>query len=368
MSRNLERRRIWPVAGMALVLLAAGALVVSCGKKEAGGAGGDKVLAKVDGTEIKQSDADSAKRVLPIQYQSLPDNVLMPVIMSQLIDRRVTSLAAEKAGLDKDPKVKQDIAQSREDVLQSAYLRQEASKAITDAAVRDAYQQQVAAFAPQTEIRARHILMQDEAGIRLAEQRIVDGESFAAVASEMSGDSSAEHGGDLGYFTRDKMVKEFADVAFTLQPGQMSQPFRSQFGWHIVKVEDRRQTQPPTFEQVQGVIRAQMSEQVMRDKAVELRQQAKIERLDPWANAPSAAAEPEPAPSSAPVAEPEPAPETVAPSAIVQPAPVKPAAPAKALGPSPAPAPESGLAPPPAKLPAPAPSPVPQPPASASPQ
>jgi peptidyl-prolyl cis-trans isomerase C len=311
---------------MAAALLIGCAMLASCGKKEGGTAasGGDKVLAKVDGSEIRQSDIDSAKGQLPAQYQGLPDNVLMPALMEQLIQRRAAVNAAEKAGLDKDPAVKKQIAQSREDVLQTAFLKQQATKAITDAQVRDVYQQDVASFQPLTEVRARHILMCDETGIKLAAQRVSDGETFEAVASEMSADSqSAQHGGDLGYFTKDKVLKEMGDAAFALNPGQVSAPFQLSVGcgkgnantpgWDIIKVLDKRQTQAPTFEQAEPQIRGMLTEQMIRQKLTETRNAAKVERMDPWANiAPPQAA---PAGGSAPPAAPAPSAPPTAPPA-----------------------------------------------------
>ncbi|MFZ1990472.1 MAG: peptidylprolyl isomerase [Alphaproteobacteria bacterium] len=314
MSRKLERHGLMPVAGMAAALIIGCALLASCGKKEGGGAasGADnKVLAKVDGSEIRQSDLNAAKAQLPAQYQGLPDNVLMPALMEQLIQRRAAVNAAIKAGLDKDADIKKQIDQAREDVLQTAYLKQQATKAITDAQVRDVYQQDVAQFQPQTEIRARHILMCDETGIKLAAQRVSDGETFEAVASEMSVDSqSAQHGGDLGYFTRDRVPKEIGDTAFALNPGQVSAPFAlsmgcgkgntSTPGWDILKVLDKRQTQAPTFEQAEAQIRGLLTDQMIRQKLTETRNAAKVERMDPWANI----APPQAAPASGSAAPP----------------------------------------------------------------
>ena len=130
MSRKLERRGLMPVAGMAAALIIGCALLVSCGKKEGASTsvGDNKLLAKVDGTEIRQSDLNAAKTQLPTQYQGLPDNVLMPALMEQLIQRRAAVNAAIKAGLDKDPGIKKQIDQAREDVLQTVYLKQLASK------------------------------------------------------------------------------------------------------------------------------------------------------------------------------------------------------------------------------------------------
>jgi peptidyl-prolyl cis-trans isomerase C len=282
-QRNV-RRRARPVALLAVVL-ACTALLASCNKSAKTGdeasttAGSGKVLAKVDGSAIYQSDFDSARALLPAQYQSLPDSVLMPALMDQLIDRRVVVLAAEKAGLDKDPKVKREMEQAREDVLQSAYLKDAAKKSITEDQIKKRYEEKVKSFVPQEEVRARHILTKDRGTAETAYERVKSGEKFAVVAGEMSIDSSAQHGGDLGYFKRNQMVKPFSDEAFKLKVGEVSKPFKTQYGWHVVKVIAHRMSKPPTLAQSEDAIRNELTSEFIRSKVATMRSDAKVEKM-----------------------------------------------------------------------------------------
>jgi peptidyl-prolyl cis-trans isomerase C len=167
------------------------------------------------------------------------------------------------------------------------------------------------------EVRARHILFRadpkDAKALEAAEQkaraaleRIKNGEDFAAVAKELTEDPSGkENGGDLDYFTKDQMVPEFANIAFQMQPGQISNPIRTPFGWHIIKLEDRRNRQVPEFEKVRDQIAAFLVRRAQSELIAQLREGAKVERLDakgnvispPPANAPPASKAP---PAAAP--------------------------------------------------------------------
>jgi peptidyl-prolyl cis-trans isomerase C len=217
----------------------------------------------------------------------MPKAQLRAPLLDQLIDRRLASLAAEKQGLAADPRVMRELAQAREDVMQGAYLRAYTAQRITDAAVRARYQAQLKAFKPEPQVRARHILAKDEAAIRGAAERLKKGEAFEAVAKQISVDGSASEGGELGTFTADKMVPEFSEVAFKLGAGQVSQPFKSRFGWHIVQVEDKGMTKAPPFAALEKELKSQMAGEMVESALAALRKSAKIERT---ADAPKAPA------------------------------------------------------------------------------
>src|SRR5262249_15268147 len=133
---------------------------------------GDPVVARVNGTEIRQSDLNTAYDSLPPQFHQMPKEQLLPAVLDQLIDRRLAAMAAEKKNLATDPVVARELAQAREDVLQSAYLRNFAAASVTPAAVKARYDLQVKSFKPEPEVRARHILVHDEAAIRAASARL----------------------------------------------------------------------------------------------------------------------------------------------------------------------------------------------------
>lgn len=252
---------------------------------------GDPVVARVEGTEIRQSDLDLAWDQLPQQFHAMAKEQLMPAILDQAIDRRLAALAAEKKGLATNPRVVRELAHAREDVLQSAYLRSAAEAQVTDAAVKARYQQKVKGFKPEPEVRARHILTRDEKTIRAAAERLKKGEAFEKVARDVSVDGSAIDGGDLGFFTADKMVPEFSDVAFKLKKGQVSEPFKSRFGWHIVKVDERGVTKLPSFAEMQRDLKTELTNERVDQALLQLRKGAKVERTGSAPKAPAKSAQ-----------------------------------------------------------------------------
>jgi peptidyl-prolyl cis-trans isomerase C len=159
-------------------------------------------------------------------------------------------------------------------------LQQEAKTALTDEALHQTYDEAVRSMAGQEEVRARHILVESEDEAKAILEQLKGGADFATLAKEKSKDPGAAEGGDLGYFTKDQMVPEFADVAFKMYPGQLSNPVKTQFGWHVIKVEDRRTKQPPEFDKVKDQIEAFLARKAQTDFISKLRQSAKIERLD----------------------------------------------------------------------------------------
>jgi peptidyl-prolyl cis-trans isomerase C len=142
------------------------------------------------------------------------------------------------------------------------------------------YDEAIKQMAPEEEVHARHILVatEDEAKAIIAELK--KGADFATLAKEKSKDPGAAEGGDLGWFTKDQMVPEFAEVAFKLQKGQISDPVHTQFGWHIIKVEDRRTKPTPTFDQVKAQIENYVSHRAQAQFVDNLRHSARIERFD----------------------------------------------------------------------------------------
>jgi len=142
------------------------------------------------------------------------------------------------------------------------------------------YDEAVRSMAGQEEVRPRHILVDDEDEAKKVLEQLKSGADFAALAKEKSKDPGAAEGGDLGYFTKDQMVPEFADVAFKMYPGQLSNPVKTQFGWHVIKIEDRRTKQPPEFDKVKDQIEAYLARKAQTEFITKLRQSAKVERLD----------------------------------------------------------------------------------------
>ena len=256
----------------------------------------DPVLARVGGEEIRASDVAEAAQGLPEELRSMPAPVLQPMLLDQLIDRKVIVQTARKQGLDKDPQVQRQIARAVDTGLQNALLLREVGPSITEQALRARYQQDFAGKPGEEEVRAHHILVagEDEAKRIIAELK--GGADFEALAKQHSTDPSAkEGGGDLGFFKRADMLPEFADAAWALKPGEVSQaPVKTRFGWHVIKLDERRQAAPPPFEQVRDELRQTMIQDGVRKVLEQAKVGVPIERFNPDGT-PQAAPAPSPA-------------------------------------------------------------------------
>jgi peptidyl-prolyl cis-trans isomerase C len=160
-------------------------------------------------------------------------------------------------------------------------LQEAAKAALTDEAMREVYNDAVKSMSGQEEVRARHILVETEEEAKAILEQLKAGADFATLAKEKSKDPGGADGGDLGYFSKDQMVPEFSEVAFKMYPGQLSNPVKTQFGWHIIKLEDKRTKPVPSFEQVRERIEAFITRKAQSELIAKLRQGAKIERIDP---------------------------------------------------------------------------------------
>ena len=216
----------------------------------------DPLVARVDGQEIHASDLAEAAQALPQDMRGMPPAVIMPMLIDQLVDRKAISLLARQRKFADDPGVLRAVARAADQAMQNALLQKEISPLITDAALQARYDRDFAGKPGETEVHARHILVPDEADAKAAIAEIKAGADFATVAKARSKDPGSADGGDLGFFKQGDMVPEFAAVAFALKPGEISQtPVKSQFGWHVIKVEERRQAAPASFEEMHDQIR-----------------------------------------------------------------------------------------------------------------
>jgi peptidyl-prolyl cis-trans isomerase C len=242
----------------------------------------DPVVAVVNGAEIHKSDLDAAYQSLPEQYRQMPLEAIYDPLLERVIDSRLLLAEAEKRDIAKDPKVQAEIAQARDNVVRDNLVEQAIDKGATPERVRAAYDAMKSqpGFAFE-EVHARHILVADEAEAKEIIKQLQGGADFAALAKEKSTDPSAQNNaGDLGYFRREMMVPEFAEVAFTLEPGAISkEPVKTQFGWHVIKVEDRRQT-VPTFEEKEPELKEQISREIVNALLTDVRCGAKVERFN----------------------------------------------------------------------------------------
>ena len=283
------------VAALALLVLP---IVTGCGQQQSssssssGGSTSSPVIARVNGMDIRESDLAMAEDDLGAEIQQIPPEHRREQLISYVADVMLAAQAAEARKLQTSDDFKQREAFLRRKLLMGLMLQDHARSIVTDEALRKVYDEQIKPMGAAEEIRARHILFradpkdakaQEEAQerARAALERIKKGEDFATVASELTEDPSGkENGGDLDYFTKDQMVPEFANIAFQMSPGQVSNPIRTQFGWHVIKLEDRRNRPVPEFDKVRPQIETFLVRRGQTELIGQLREKAKIERLD----------------------------------------------------------------------------------------
>jgi peptidyl-prolyl cis-trans isomerase C len=207
------------------------------------------------------------------------------MLTGYLIDLKLGAKAAEAAKVGDSADFARKLAYNRDKALLDQYLEQEAQKAITPEAARKLYDETAKSVTPEQEVRARHILVESEDEAKQAQARVKGGEDFAKVAGDLSKDpGSKTDGGDLGFFTKDRMVEPFAEAAFKMEPGQISDPVKSQFGWHVIKVEEKRTKPVPSFEEMKDQVNAYLERKAQQDLIMGLRKDAKIERIDDKGN------------------------------------------------------------------------------------
>ena len=243
----------------------------------------DPVIAKVNGVEIRESDLAMAEEDVGQnqQLQALTGDARRDYLVSYLADVILAAKAAEGKKVADQKDFKSRLAFIRNKLLMETLLQQEGKAALTPAATKKVYEEAVKSMGNEPEVRARHILVptEDEAKAILAE--VKKGTDFAELAKQKSKDpGAAAEGGDLGYFGKDQMVPEFAETAFKLDKGQVSDPVKTQFGWHIIKVEDTRTKPVPEFAQVKDQVETYVVRKAQADYIHKLQESAKIERLD----------------------------------------------------------------------------------------
>ena len=250
----------------------------------------DAVVARANGVDIHESDLAFAEEEIGTNMPQMGADQKREYLITYLADVIVLSQAAEKQKLADNADVQRRLSFDRNRVLMEALLQNAGRAAITDAAMHQVYDDAVKQMQPEQEVHARHILVATEDEAKAIAADLKKGADFAAVAKEKSKDPGAANGGDLGYFTKDQMVPEFAEVAFKLDKGQVSDPIHTQFGWHIIKVEDKRTKPTPTFDQVKGQLQNYVAHRAQAELVDSLRKTAQIERLDKPAPTPDPSA------------------------------------------------------------------------------
>jgi len=241
----------------------------------------DSVVARVNGTEIRSSDLAIAEEEVGSNLPAMSPEQKRDYLVAYLSDMALVAKAAEDKKIADDAEFKRRLAFVRNKLLMETLLHNEAKAAVTDAAMHKVYDEATKQMAGEKEVHAHHILVEteDEAKAVLAELK--KGTDFAELARLKSKDpGAANEGGDLGYFTKDQMVPEFAEAAFKLDKGQLSEPVKTQFGWHVIRLDDVRDRPVPPYDQVKDQIETFVVRRAQADVIAKLRQGAKIEHVD----------------------------------------------------------------------------------------
>jgi len=272
LSKLLMRSAAPLLCATALLLMS----LVNASAEDAG-----KVVAKVNDIAITEGDLKLAEDEIGRDLGNLPESTKRRVLVEFLIENNLFAKAAEKADLSKGASFDERMKYWRNRALRDAYFEKQINSSVSEAAAKTFYDDQVKGLKPKEEIQARHILVDTEEKARELKKKIAEGADFAALAKENSKDpGTKDDGGMLGYFSAGQMVPTFEQAALALKKGEVSDPVKSQFGWHLIKLEDRRQKPPPSFEDVKDRILASMIHQRAQAVAAKLREDAKIEYID----------------------------------------------------------------------------------------
>ncbi len=240
----------------------------------------DNIVARVDGQPVYEWELALAGDEVGDELAGVGKEQRRSILLRYVVDSRLMAKAGRAEGLEKQEAFKRRMQYARARALRDAWFALKIRDAITDRQLRDIYEKEISKFKPQEEVRARHILVAKEEDALDIIERLNRGDDFIALANEKSIGPSGRNGGDLGYFTRGRMAKSFEDAAFALKPGEISEPVKSNFGWHVIKVEVKRMSKAPAFEEMKDRIRARLVQQKSREVTGELRRKAKIEILD----------------------------------------------------------------------------------------
>jgi peptidyl-prolyl cis-trans isomerase C len=264
----------------------------------------DPVVAIVNGQPLHLSELEIAQQSLPQQYRNMPMAAVFPALLDRIIDSKLVVQDGRKNKVTDDVAYKKRMAFVEEQVVQDFWLQKQIAAKVTPEKMRAKYEERLKSMPSEEEVHARHILVatEDEAKAIIADLK--KGTDFEKLAKDKSTDkASGAEGGDLGWFKKADMVKEFADAAFALKKDALTDtPVKTQFGYHVIRLDDRRQAPPPSFDEMAEQIREEMAREAVTAMLNELRSGAKIEKfnIDGSKPAPATPAAPPAAPGAAP--------------------------------------------------------------------
>ena len=271
---RISMRRPAQALAVSLLALSLGSTVLSAAEP-------DDVVAKVGDTEITEADLAFAAQDLGKELQRFPPAQWRKLLLDVMVDMELMAHAAREEGLDKDPDFQRQLDFLKLRALRNAYLAQKIDGEVTDEEVQAAYDKEFADFEGAEEINARHILVKDKAEAEAIIAELEGGADFDELAREKSTGPSGPNGGSLGYFAKGQMVPPFEAASFALEPGTYTkEPVETQFGWHVIKLEDKRRQEKPAFEEVANGLRQQLMRERYDARMAELKDQVAVEIVD----------------------------------------------------------------------------------------
>ena len=238
------------------------------------------IVATVDGIAITYNDVSLVEDELMAVYGQLPEEQRFQTLVGYMVNRILASEAAKKAGLENDADVAKIKAFMERKALQDVYIAKMLMERVREEDVTAYYGKEIVNGPVEEEVRARHILLDNREAADAVVADLENGADFAALAKERSKGPSGPSGGDLGYFSKQSMVPAFSDAAFKLAAGETSPPVQTQFGWHVIRVEDRRNRPAPPFDQVRDQIYQLLISEAQRDIYDEMRAKASVDLVD----------------------------------------------------------------------------------------
>mgnify|MGYP001376869739 CR=1 FL=1 len=242
----------------------------------------DPVVADVNGDKIHLSDLVATYRALPARLQQVPFEQLYKPLLEHAIAIRLLATEGRKAKLQETEAVQKRLRYIESQYIYEAYVEKIVAERATEEKLKEAYAAYVKDYKGEEEVRASHILVKTEQEAKDIIKQLEKGADFEKLAKEKSTDPSKDrNAGDLGFFTKEQMVKEFAEAAFALKKGETTKaPVKTQFGWHVIRVTDRRAAAAPKFEEVKDQLRQKLAEGIAQEEIAKLRDAAKIARFD----------------------------------------------------------------------------------------
>ncbi|MDI1227094.1 MAG: peptidylprolyl isomerase [bacterium] len=244
-------------------------------------AAADTTVAIVNGTKIYKKDVDSAIKELGQKLNGVDKKEVFPLVVDQIVNEKLLDDAATAAKITESADYKKRLEVLKAQMVKQMYFERLLTSKVSQEQVKGAYAKFEKQNKGKVEAHARHILVPSEEEAVQAIKDLDDGQKFEDIAKKRSSGPNAQVGGDLGWFLKDEMIPPISDVVFKMKPGTYTKtPVKTDLGWHVIKVEERRERQVPKFEQVEGEIRNMLSQQALKALVVDLRSKADVQLFD----------------------------------------------------------------------------------------